>query len=586
MRPVIYQLFVRHFSNANTDGVNWGSKAENGCGSFDGINDAALEAIAQMGVTHLWLTGVLRHATQTSYPNLPASPSPIVKGKAGSPYAVSDYYDVDPDLATDPDNGLAEFRELLNRVRRWGMLPMIDFIPNHVARDYRSRILPARSLGTHDHKEAFFAYHNSFYYLQQDASKSMQLPAGPYEPEARYARVTGNNAATWRPSAYDWYETIKLNYGLDYRDGRAKLASLPSMLADEGHLPLTWRDMDAILAYWQEMGVAGFRCDMAHMIPMSFWRWLTARCRLRDEGVYFMAEAYNDHMKLCDGDVSEELLSAGFNAVYDALSYEKLRQLYEAGSWANELDDFNRAKSSLYYGGLRYLENHDEPRLCAPQYWGGKGGTVMPALMAAQYASSAGPVLVYNGQEFGECAEGPSGFGGDSGRTSIFDYTSLPRLQSWASDGRYDGSGLDATQLQRLKRMAALLRNLQHPALSGGEFYGLNWANLGNEHFARYEDEGCSGHHGYAFLRHHRKAKSTVLVICNLSPSLDMMEGRLHFPENALEWCAKNGSQLKLSSLLDDGYEQSCSRAELVGDGMSFSLSAGEALVLAFESVR
>ncbi len=593
MRPVIYQLFVRHFSNFCRGGLLSGSKEQNGCGTFEGINDAALEQIAAGGFTHIWLTGVLRHATQTDYSaqGLPASDALICKGIAGSPYAVRDYYDLDPDLATDVDSRWEEWAALIARIRHWGMVPMIDLIANHVARDYDSAHFPEKQLGRHDNVHSFFAYDNAFYYMQQ-GEPPLILPQGVYEPEKEVGRVTGNNAAIWHPSAFDWYETVKLNYGIDYHGGTAAADSLPGIMANEVHVPATWRAMDDIVAFWQEQGVGGFRCDMAHMVPMPFWRWLIARARLRDEQCLLVAEGYNDHMKLSAGDVHDALLDAGFHGVYDAHSYEQLRQLYEGGRWANDLDACHQSNSRRFSGGVRYLENHDEVRLAAPDHWGGVGESILEASMVAQYASSAGPVLFYNGQALGERAEGPTGYGGDNGRTSIFDYTCLPQLQAWASEGRFDGAALTKKQRENMLVTSRLLCLLQDPALSGGEFYGLNWANKGSVGFGRVVGEQSSGHYHYAFLRHHRSARRSMLILCNLAPDGVAMENfelgepgvQLRLPEEALRWCSKWGGRLRLSPQLHpETPTREISSERLATEGMTLPLEAGHAEIYLIE---
>ncbi len=581
MRPVIYQLFVRHFSNATVGGVPWGSRAENGCGSFDGVNDAALEAIARMGVTHIWLTGVLRHATQTEYPGLPASPACVVKGRAGSPYAVVDYYDVDPDLATDPARRMQEFEALLHRCRRWGMVPMMDFIPNHVSRCYASTVKPEATFGAQDNTGTFFARENAFYYLEPWHSDArMVLPQGEFVPERGCGRVTGNNAATWQPSEFDWYETVKLNYGTDYRHGSHAADALPGVRAPQGAVPRTWRQMDAILAYWQDKGVGGFRCDMAHLVPMPFWHWLIARARLRERGAFFVAEAYNDHLKLTSGDVHSSLLGVGFNGVYDAAAYQGIRSLFEGRSWANDLDHYNDPAGPVFGGGVRYIENHDEPRMAHPAFWGGVGERVQRAAMLAQYASTCGSVLIYNGQEVGERAEGPGGFGGDNGRTSIFDYTNLPRFQRWANKGAYDGAALTAEEHALRAFTARLLPLLQIPALAKGSFYGLNWANHGTRGYGRHAGECVSGHHLYAFLRHYRKAKSTVLAVCNFCP-IHHGETHVHIPANAREWAGKKPGICRFRNLLEpEAPVQETSTEALTTTGLPVSIPPGGALLL------
>ncbi len=587
MRPVIYQLFVRHFSNATEGGVPWGTREQNGCGTFEGVNDAALEAIARMGVTHIWLTGVLRHATQTSYAELglPASPANVVKGLAGSPYAVTDYYDVDPDLAVEPSRRMAEFEALLQRCRRWGMVPMMDFIPNHVSRCYDSTVKPEATFGAQDDTRTFFARDNAFYYLSpQHSDHWLVLPQGEYEPERGHGRVTGNNAATWQPTEFDWYETVKLNYGSDYRHGPHAADALPGVLAPRAAVPRLWQLMDDVLAYWQDKGVGGFRCDMAHMVPMPFWRWLIAHARLRERGVFFMAEAYNDHMKLTAGDVHESLLGVGFNGVYDAAAYQGVRSLFEGRSWANDLDVFNNPTAPVFRGGVRYVENHDEPRMAHPAAWGGVGERVQRAAMVAQYASTCASVLIYNGQEVGERAEGPGGYGGDNGRTSIFDYTNLPRFQRWTNHGLYDGAGLTAEERAQRAFIANLLPLMQIPALAKGGFYGLNWANHGTTGYGRHAGECVSGHHVYAFLRHYRKAKSTVLAVCNLCP-VHHVETHVHIPADALAWAGKKPGHCRFRNLLEPAAPVvSIHTDELEAGGLPISIPAGGALLLEWEA--
>ncbi len=584
MRPVIYQLFVRHFANFTEGGVPWGTREENGCGSFEAINDAALEAIARMGATHLWLTGVLRHATQTEHEGLPASPACTVKGIAGSPYAVVDYYDVDPDLATEPSRRMQEFEALLQRCRRWGMVPMMDFIPNHVSRCYQSVVRPEVSFGAQDNKNTFFARDNAFYYLAPQRSDYwLMLPQGEYEPERGCGRVTGNNAATWQPTELDWYETVKLNYGSDYRHGPHSADALPGVLAPRGAVPRTWRIMDDIVAYWQDKGVGGFRCDMAHMVPMPFWHWLIAHARLRDRAVFFMAEAYNDHLKLTAGDVHESLLAAGFRGVYDAAAYQGLRSLFEGKSWANDLDRYHAETAATFRCGVRYIENHDEPRIAHPDYWGGVGERVQWAAMVAQYASSCGPVLVYNGQEVGERAEGPGGFGGDNGRTSIFDYTNLPRFQRWTCGGAYNGARLTEAEHSLRDFTARLLPLMQIPALSQGGFYGLNWANHGTVGYGRHAGECVSGHHLYAFLRHYRKAKSTVLVVCNLCP-VHEVESHVHIPAQAREWAGRKPGICRFRNLLEPALPELTIASDMLeAEGLPITVPAGGALLLEWQ---
>lgn len=586
MRPVVYQLFVRHFSNFTLGGESWGSKEQNGCGTFAGVNDAALAALARMGITHLWLTGVLRHASQTVYEGIPTAPRCVVKGIAGSPYAVTDYFDVDPDLALEPCRRLEEFRDLLARVRAHGMVPMLDFVPNHVSRSYESVVRPELSFGREDNTGVFFARDNSFYYVEPCRNgEPLVLPEGEFSPERGCARVTGNNAATHTPGAYDWYETVKLNYGCDYRQGYTAAEALPAEFSPDEVVPRTWRLMDAVLAYWQELGVGGFRCDMAHMVPMHFWRRAIVNARLRDADVFFMAEGYNDHMKLTAGDAHDALLAAGFDAVYDSAAYRGLVDIFEGCAWANDLDALNRPESPLATRGVRYVENHDEPRLASPQHWGGQGELAARAVMAAHYAATCGPVLFYNGQEFAERAEGPGGYGGDNGRTSIFDYTNLPRLQRWSNGGSYDGALLCPEQTEFRQFCSRLLCLLQHPALSKGSFYGLNWANMQTPGYGRQAGEQVSGHRLYAFLRHSRTARATLLVVCHFGTTA-ATDTCIHIPADARAWAGKKSARCRFVHLLNPSLPDiECTADELETAGLPLHLPPGCAMILEWQDV-
>ncbi|RZL52696.1 MAG: alpha-amylase, partial [Pedobacter sp.] len=135
---VIYQAFVRHFGNKNTTNKFYGSIEENGSGKFNDINEKALKELKNLGVNYIWYTGVIEHATMTDYTQygIKADDPDIVKGRAGSPYAIKDYYDVDPDLAVDVKNRMAEYESLIKRTHGEGLKVLMDFIPNHVARTY------------------------------------------------------------------------------------------------------------------------------------------------------------------------------------------------------------------------------------------------------------------------------------------------------------------------------------------------------------------------------------------------------------------------------------------------------------------
>ena len=564
-RPRIYQLFVRLFGNTNQTRKCNGTLEENGCGKFEDINDAALLSLRDLGISHLWLTGVLEQASGTAYACRPADDANLLKGIAGSPYAIRDYFDVSPDYARNPENRLDEFRALLTRCEAYGFKTIIDFVPNHVARSYRSDVIEEEDLGLDDDCSVFFCRDNHFFYLQAGdtgGGPPLRFPTegmagcdGRFAPETHIGRVTGNNAITWAPSLNDWYETVKLNYGHDFRHGR-DTSHLPRVDAPVEEVPRTWRSMDRILSYWQEMGVSGFRVDMAHMIPMEFWSWLIARARQRNASVFFMAEAYdNDPAKLCDGHVLDELLAAGFDAVYDDPIYDALMGLYDEGKWCNDLDTLIFT-GERFHRSLRYGENHDEVRLASRYEWGGIGSKVGKPVCATLFAMGRGPVMIYNGQELGECAEGSEGFAGDNGRTTIFDYWSMPAMVPWSEGGCFDSTGLDSDAKSLREWYGCLLHAIQQPAFEKGDFYGLNYANRDNLQFGRIADETCSGHWLYAFLRHDNDSGQAVLALVNFHATHEMRSVRVHVPEDAWRWLGiQQADQFKYArDLLTENY--------------------------------
>ena len=547
-RPRIYQLLPRLFSNTNETRKPHGTIEENGVGKFAEIDERALASIRDLGCTHVWLTGVLRQATSTDYSSigLPADEPALLKGRAGSPYAIVDYFDVSPDYAKVPANRLPEFRALLDRVHAAGLRAIIDFVPNHVARSYASTIKPKLSFGAFDDRTKFFDPANNFFWLQPDSpggGPPLRLPTddGPvvYSPEREHGRVTGNNSSTWQPGRNDWYETVKLNYGYDFTTGNR---AYPHSERPDAPVPDTWLKMDAVIAYWQEFGVDGFRCDMAHMVPPEFWSWALDRARERQPGVFFAAEAYdNDPMKVGLGNVMLDLLGAGFDAVYDDPTYKVLKGVYEDGKWANDVDAALGAadREYLFTHSLRYAENHDEVRIAGRGQWGEWGDSaplVGRAVSALLYGAGRGPVLLYSGQEVGEPARGAEGFGGDDAHTTIFDYWSMPELVKWVNGLSFDGGRLSPEQQDLRTFYQRLLRVVGQPAFRDGEFFGLNYAQGSRPSFGRLPGESASGHWLYAFLRSDRTTSQRFLCVVNLNPRETLRRVQIFLPSEALSF--------------------------------------------------
>jgi glycosidase len=613
-RAHIYQLFVRLFGNTNETRKQNGTLAENGAGKFADINDAALASISQMGFTHVWLTGVLQQATATDYSEFdqPADDTDLLKGLAGSPYAIKDYFDVCPDYALDPGKRLEEFRELIERLHTHGLKAIIDLVANHVARSYRSCIKPdcdfgsCGGAGAGDDITKFFHPHNNFFYLTPDrngpplrlptfrdgtpVSPTCQAVAAVYDRgnpyadggqrpplqkcdglfvgETTFGRVTGNNCVSWTPQLNDWYETIKLNYGFDFTDPSKSVREYPNAWSPDKPIPDTWKKIDQVIAYWQSLGVDGFRCDMAHMVPAEMWSWTIARARERHSEVFWMGEAYDDdpskvpgsdpvvsQLNFGRGNVLFDLLNAGFDAVYDAPVYRALQRIYDGSGWANDIDR-EIADDFICHNSVRYAENHDEVRLAAQREWGGLGMAVGRPVSAILYGLSRGAIMLYNGQEVGEPAAGAQGFAGNDARTSIFDYWSMPELAKWVNDHKYDGARLSPEQNALRKFYGRLINLAGDPAFRNGKFFPLNPANHDNPAFGRFPGEEASGHWLYAFLRYDVMAEQRLFVLVNLHPTISFQNVRVLLPAAALEFLDLNQetahTQLRLMERLGE----------------------------------
>lgn len=452
----IYQLVVRLFGN-KVQGRNLenGSIEENGCGRFNDITDRALDELKKTGITHVWYTGIIEHATMTDYSRygIKKDDPDVVKGRAGSPYAIKDYYDVDPDLSEDPQKRMAEFELLVKRTHEAGLKVIIDFVPNHVARSYYSDKHPdgVRSFGLDDDIKKAFSEKNDFYYIldkplvvpKRKESVSLQRKLGMDGLIAENpAKATGNNVFSNTPSVDDWFETVKLNYGVDYQN-KSSYHFVP--------VPPVWNKMFDILSYWASKGIDGFRCDVAEMVPVEFWNWVLPKLKEKHPGVFFIAEAY-------DPAKYEEYLTKGhFDYLYDKVGlYDCLKSLIKEEKSAStaSLTKLNERYATYSDKMLRFLENHDEERIASDAFAGNPWKAV-PAMVASA-TLSGGPVMIYFGQEVGEPAYGIEGFSGNDGRTTIFDYWAVPEHQKWMNGGKFDGGQLTDNQ-KKLRAFYATL---------------------------------------------------------------------------------------------------------------------------------
>ena len=414
---IIYQVFTRLYGNRDTTRKEYGTIEENGCGKLNDFTPTTLKHIREMGVSHIWYTGVIRHATMTDYSayGIPRQHPAVVKGRAGSPYAITDYYDIDPDLATDVSQRMQEFEALVERTHQAGMKVIIDFVPNHVARQYHSICKPegVKDLGEEDNPQNGFDPQNNFYYCPgQRFTPYFDLYHGEKEPYLEEpAKATGNDCFHNAPGMNDWYETVKLNYGLDYYAGRV------------GHfspIPNTWDKMTDILLFWASKGVDGFRCDMAEMVPAAFWHWATDKVKFRYPKMLFIGEVYNPAEY-------RNYLAAGFDYLYDKVGmYDTLREVICGRQSTHAITGAWQQTDDIRDHMLYFLENHDEQRV-ASSFFAGSGSKGIPGLVVSALLQQ-NPLMIYAGQEYGERGMDKEGFSGHDGRTTIFDYWSVDTL--------------------------------------------------------------------------------------------------------------------------------------------------------------
>ena len=491
-KMVIYQVFPRWFGNLRPSPVMNGSLAENGVGKFSAFTPLALSKIKELGVTHVWYTGVIEHATKTDYTmfGIRKDHSAVVKGKAGSPYAIKDYYDIDPDLADNIQNRMSEFEDLVKRTHEAGMKVIIDFVPNHVARQYFSdaREPFVEDLGQTDNVSKAFDVNNNFYYLP---GQTLTLRFDPQrEEDFAYsefpAKVTGNNHFDAYPSQNDWYETVKLNYGVDYMHGGA---------CHFNTIPNTWEKKLEILLFWADKGVDGFRCDMAEMVPVEFWNWVIPQVKkVRD--VIFIAEVYNPD------EYRNYIYTGHFDYLYDKVGlYDTVRAVMCGQAPASNISHCWQSLEGIQKNMLNFLENHDEQRV-ASDFFAGDARPGIPGMIVSA-AMNTNPVMIYSGQELGERGMDAEGFSGRDGRTTIFDYWSVESLRNWNNNGLFDGAKLTPAE-RSLREMYAKLLNVvrSEPVIVEGAFYDLMYANSGNPYF--------NPNRQYAFLR---KWKNEVLLV-------------------------------------------------------------------------
>ena len=511
-KAIIYQIFTRLFGNTNTTRKHNGTLTDNGCGKLNAFTPAVLRRIKELGATHVWYTGVIRHATTTDYTRygIPRQHPAVVKGNAGSPYAITDYYDIDPDLATNVDKRMNEFESLVKRTHKAGLKMIIDFVPNHVARQYKSTAKPKgiADFGENDNTGMQFSPQNNFYYCpEQSFAADIDLYHGEELPYEEFpAKATGNDCFGNRPGRNDWYETVKLNYGVDYCDaGGVSTHFSPT--------PDTWKKMLDILLFWAGKGVDAFRCDMAEMVPSAFWQWVTTEVRKKHHNVKFIGEVYNPGRY-------REYINAGFDYLYDKVGmYDSLRDVVCGHRSATDITRQWQTNDDIADHMLYFLENHDEQRI-ASDFFAGNARKGIPALMTSALMRT-NPFMLYAGQEYGERGMDEEGFSGRDGRTTIFDYWSVDSLIHGYSSRRQltkEEKSIEATY----KKVLNIATN--EKAVTGGKFFDLMYVNPTSADF--------NADRQYVFLRSNED--DLMIVLANFSD--ENSDCKINIPQHAFDY--------------------------------------------------
>lgn len=542
-KPIIYQVFTRLYGNKNTTRKEWGTIQENGVGKLADFNMKTLRSIKSMGVSHIWYTGVIRHATQTDYSSygIPRQHGAVVKGKAGSPYAICDYYDIDPDLAVKVDKRMEEFEALVERTHKAGLKMIIDFVPNHVARQYESIAKPKGvvDLGASDDKAQGFSPMNNFYYCPGchfepyfDAVKGVGEGVASSDETEAYdefpCKATGNDHFDNCPGQNDWYETVKLNYGLDY-------------WTHFGHydpIPDTWKKMTEILLFWASKGVDGFRCDMAEMVPAAFWHYATNEVKSVYKDMIFVGEVYNPAEY-------RNYIASGFDYLYDKVGmYDAMRAVICGHASAKCITYNWQTVDDISSHMLYFLENHDEQRI-ASEFFAGDAKKGIPAMVASVLMKSS-PFMLYAGEEYGEKGMDKEGFSGTDGRTTIFDYWSVDTLCRAASGELTDEEkriyDLHVKTMQIARKEKAV----------DGLFYDLMYVNPSSEYFNADKQ--------YAFFR--KNGKDMLFVVVNFDEKDADIKVRI--PSHMVDFLDIKETKYKSTDLLSSDVEE----MEIKADGL------------------
>ncbi len=548
-KKVIYQVFTRLFGNENTNNKPWGTIEENGVGKFNDFTDKALHEIKDLGITHIWYTGILHHATITDYSiyGISNDDPDIVKGRAGSPYAVKDYYQVDPDLAVDVTKRMEEFEQLIKRTHKAGMKVVIDIIPNHIARAYEGKNNPTgvSDFGAKDDKTVIYKKANNFYYVVGEnfkvpVWKNNYLPLGGEIhslADGKFkeipAKWTGNGSRLAQPDFYDWYETVKINYGVQ-PNGEKDFDELPKGFEEKGYrehlafwegkeIPDSWIKFKDIALFWLEKGVDGLRFDMAEMVPVEFWSYMNSTIKVRYPNTFLLAEVYNPAM------YRDYIHLGKMDYLYDKVAfYDTIKHVMQGNGLTDNLPKIQEDLADIEHHMLHFLENHDEQRIASKEFAGSaiKG---KPSMVVSTTISTS-PTLIYFAQEVGEPGAENAGFGTAS-RTSIFDYIGVPNHQKWMNQKKFDGGKLSESE----RELRYFYKRLLNFTIGSGALMG-NYEEIHTYNRKHSEDYN---HRVFSFVRWNESEK--LIIISNFDAN-ESYEFDLQLPKSVItKWNLKDG---------------------------------------------
>lgn len=569
---VIYQVFTRLFGNTNTTNKPWGTIEENGVGKFNDFTEKALQEIKGLGVTHIWYTGVPHHAVINDYTEFGISNDDpdVVKGRAGSPYAVKDYYNVNPDLAVNVENRLDEFESLIKRTHQAGLKVIIDIVPNHVARNYKSLSKPDdfEDFGEDDDTTVVYHKDNNFYYNPNESFKVPEWKSGysplgdekhPLEdhqfPE-QPAKWTGNGSRLSQPDMNDWYETVKLNYGIS-PEGKKDFDELPEGFEDKNYkihfefwkdkeVPNSWLKFRDIALYWLDKGVDGFRYDMAEMVPVEFWSFMNSSIKIKNPYAFLLAEVYNPSL------YRDYIKKGKMDYLYDKVQlYDTLKHVMQGHGKTDNIPPILEDLADIEHHMLHFLENHDEQRIASPDF-AGNPEKAKPAMVVSA-TSSTSPTMIYFGQEVGEDGSENAGFG-TSTRTSIFDYVGVPAHQRWINNRQFDGGGLTQEESKLRDFYKRLLNFTITSEALMGEYQDIHTYN--RENTKDYSDGLLS------FVRWYDNQK--LIVISNFDAKKEGVF-KLKLPENLVETWQLEEKIYRVEDMLYGTFQSELKIADGVG---------------------